>query len=151
MQNLFSLTLIVLLSAVAVSAQTAGNLKPGSERNEVEYAAHLKDKPDSSDKRRAKLKDDASLRAPGVLRLGPSKTFLRNGLSTNDVVRFLGKPASVSEDQQGNARLTTYTFPRGEGRVIVAEFANGALIRSRTEVRQQLVKASATTQGEEAR
>lgn len=154
MQNLFSLTLIVLLSAVAASAQTAGDLKPGSERNKAEYAAHLKGnaaaeregKPVSGDKRKAKLKEDAGLRAPGVLRLGPSRTYLRSGLSTDDVVRFLGQPASVSEEQEGNTRLTIYRFPRGEGRVIVAEFSNGALIRSRTEIGPEL-----TTRDKEAR
>ncbi|MGB7922150.1 MAG: hypothetical protein WCF57_02775 [Pyrinomonadaceae bacterium] len=143
MQHLFSLTLTVFLSAVAVSAQTAGNLKPDSGRDKAEYAAHLKEprlagregKLSASDKRKARLEEDARLRAPGVVRLGPSKTYLKAGLSTGDVVRFLGKPASVSEAQEGNTRLTTYVFPRGEGRVIVAEFANGALVRSRTETR----------------
>jgi hypothetical protein len=145
LQHLFSFTLIVLLSAVAVSAQTAGDLKPGSERNEAEYAAHLKDH-GVSDKKKAKLKEEAGLRAPGVVRLGPSRTFLRTGLSTDDVVKFLGQPSSVSETQEGSARLTIYIFQRGEGRVIVAEFTNGALIRSRTEIRQDL-----TTRCEEAR
>lgn len=144
MQYLFSVTLFVLLSTIAVSAQTAKNSEPGSERKVAEYASHLKDprlaaregKPVDSDSKKAKLKEEAALRAPGVVRLGPSRTYLKTGLSTNDVVRFLGKPASVSEArQEGDARLTTYVFPRGEGRVIIAEFADGALVRLRSETR----------------
>jgi hypothetical protein len=147
-QKLFCLIATILLSAAAISAQTSRDSKPGSERSQSEYAAHLKDpklaeREGNSDKRKARLKEDANLRAPGVLRLGPSRTYLRDGLSTDDVVRLLGTPASVSEKQEGNARLTTYMFPRGDGRVIIAEFANGALIRSRTEICQELTTTAA--------
>jgi hypothetical protein len=143
MRNFFSLISIVLLSAVAASAQTAGDLKPQSERGqEAGYAAHLRvSKPAEREgksvtgaRAKARLNKDAKLRAPQVLRVGPSTTYLKNGLSADEVVRFLGQPGSVSEEQEGDARLTTYIFPRGEGRIIVAEFKDGALVGSRTEL-----------------
>lgn len=152
MRKFFSLTSIVLLSAVAVSAQATKDLKPDSERRKVEYTAHLKgDKvgrghegKSSADARtKAKLKGDARVRAPHVLRVGPSTTYLKHGLSADEVVRLLGEPVSVSDRQEGDARLATYVFPRGEGRVLVAEFKNGALISSRSEIREEFTATTA--------
>ena len=132
MQKIFSLIAVILLLEVAVSAQTARDLKSDSERGQAEYAAHLKgSKVDGSGGK--KVKGDAKLRASNVLRVGPSTTYLKHGLSTDEVVRFLGQPGSTSERQEGDARLATYIFPRGEGRFIVAEFKNGALVSSRAE------------------
>jgi hypothetical protein len=68
-----------------------------------------------------------------VLRLGPTTTYLKNGLSTEEVVKLLGKPYSVSEQLEGGRLLTTYIFPRSEGRVLIAQFENGLLIGSRME------------------
>jgi hypothetical protein len=70
----------------------------------------------------------------GVVRVGPSTTYLKQGLSTEEVVRFLGEPTEVFEREEGSDALT-YVFRRSEGRVLVAEFVKGALVRSRTETR----------------
>jgi hypothetical protein len=68
--------------------------------------------------------------APGVLRVGPSTIYLKNGLRAGEVVRFLGQPATRLERRGRDSRLATYTFARGDGRVLVAEFENGRLISS---------------------
>jgi len=81
----------------------------------------------------AKRSRDESRRAARVLRVGPSTTYLKNGLSLDEVVMLLGKPASRSERLDGVVRLTTCVFPRSGGRVLVAEFENGLLVSSRTE------------------
>jgi hypothetical protein len=154
MRNFFSLISIVLLSAVAVAAQAAKDLKSDSGREKVEYSSHLKGykvgrghegKTGADARTKAKVRGAARVRAPHVLRVGPSTTYLRHGLSTDEVVRFLGEPVSVSERQEGDAHLATYIFPRGAGRVLVAEFKNGSLISSRAEL------TTATAQDQEAR
>ena len=72
------------------------------------------------------------VRRIGVVRVGPSTTYLKQGLSTEEVVKLLGEPTSISE---GNSGEVTYEFPRAEGRVLLAEFVNGSLVSSRTETR----------------
>lgn len=151
MQHLFSLVAVVLLLVVAASAQTAGDsLKPDSEGGQTEYTAHrngnlaarLEGGRVTGARTGAKLNGEARVRAPQVIRVGPSTTYLKPGLSTDDVVRLLGHPASVSERQEGDSRLATYIFARGEGRVIVAEFKNGSLINSRAEIRGAITAAA---------
>jgi hypothetical protein len=77
-------------------------------------------------------------RKAGVIRVGPSTTYLKEGFSLEEVVRLLGEPVAVSEHQSGNESVTTYEFPRGHNRVLIAEFVNGALVNSRTETRAQV-------------
>lgn len=73
--------------------------------------------------------------SPRVVSVGPRTTYLKEGLSTEEVVKLLGRPAEVSELEEGGAKVVSYVFPRGEGRVLVAEFVNGRLVRSRVETR----------------
>jgi hypothetical protein len=79
--------------------------------------------------------------APRVISVGPRTTYLKEGLSTEDVRRLLGKPAAISERNQNGSTVTTYEFPRGEGRVLIVEFVDGALARSRTEIQPPAVPA----------
>lgn len=74
------------------------------------------------------------VRKIGVVRVGPSTTYLKQGLSTEEVVRLLGEPTEVFERTEGSDALT-YVFTRSEGRVLIAEFVKGALVSSRTETR----------------
>lgn len=74
------------------------------------------------------------VRKIGVVRVGPSTTYLKQGLSTEEVVRLLGEPTTISEREDGSG-ATTYEFPRGEGRVLVAEFVKDSLVSSRIEKR----------------
>jgi hypothetical protein len=70
---------------------------------------------------------------PGVVRVGPRTTYLKEGLSTDEVVRLLGKPLSISERSEKGVVVKTYEFQRGEGQMLVAEFENNLLVRSHTE------------------
>ena len=79
-----------------------------------------------------------TLRRAGIVRVGPSTTYLKEGFSLEEVLRLLGAPAAISERHDGDEFVTTYEFPRGQNRILIAEFVNGALVRSRTETRVQL-------------
>ena len=74
----------------------------------------------------------------GVVRFGPRSTYLKEGLRTQEVLRLLGQPSTVSERHEGDAVVTRYEFDRSEGRIIVAEFVSDALVRSRTETKVAL-------------
>ena len=76
-----------------------------------------------------------TLRRAGIVRVGPSTTYLKEGFSLEEVLRLLGEPAAISERHDGDESVTTYEFPRGQNRILIAEFVNGALVRSRTETR----------------
>jgi hypothetical protein len=79
---------------------------------------------------------------PGVVRVGPSTTYLKEGLSTEQVVRLLGEPSGISERVEKDLLVTTYEFPRAGGRVLIAEFVGDALIDSRIETRAQVAQAA---------
>jgi hypothetical protein len=87
----------------------------------------------------AQTRDNVSASAPqrivrdGVVHVGPRSTYLQEGLSTEEVVRLLGEPVTISERDERGVRVTTYEFAQSEGRTLVAEFMKGVLIRSRTE------------------
>jgi hypothetical protein len=78
---------------------------------------------------------------PGVLQVGPRTTYLKEGLSAEEVVRLLGQPSAVYETSVDDIVVTTYEFPRGEGRVLIAEFVKSMLIRSTMETRAQVARA----------
>jgi hypothetical protein len=78
-----------------------------------------------------------SLRKPRVVRVGPPTTYLKEGLRTEEVLRVLGEPSTVSERVEQGLVVTTYEFPRGEGRILIAEFISDALVRTRIETRSQ--------------
>ena len=79
-----------------------------------------------------------TVRRAGIVRVGPSTTYLKEGFSLEEVLRLLGEPAAISERRDGNEFISTYEFPRGQNRFLIAEFVNGALVRSRTETRVQV-------------
>jgi hypothetical protein len=74
-------------------------------------------------------------RKAGVVRLGTPTTYLKEGLTLDEVFRLLGERENASEREDNGAIVTTYEFQRGETRVLVAEFVNNTLVRSRTETR----------------
>jgi hypothetical protein len=125
MKKVFILISFILLSAMAVSAQTTKSEHANSRA--------------SRDAKKT-LTGNKNVRAsdPRVLKLGTSTTYLNNGLSIYDVLRVLGQPTSVSERQDGELQLATYTFPRSEGRVLIAEFENGVLMSSRMETTEEV-------------
>jgi hypothetical protein len=98
--------LAVLIAVVNISAQTSGAKRP--------YVT----------------------RKPVALRLGPPTTYLKEGLTTQEVVKLLGEPTSILDREDNGVAMKTYEFPRGGNRILVADFVNGALINSRIETRQ---------------
>lgn len=131
MKKVFILISFILLSAIAVSAQTETKAEHANSR--------------ASRDAKKTLTSNKNIRAsdPRVLKLGPSTTYLSKGLSIYDVLRVLGQPISVSERQDGELQLATYTFPRSEGRVLIAEFENGVLVRSRVETAGEVAQNEA--------
>ncbi|HZE64773.1 MAG TPA: hypothetical protein VE056_12885 [Pyrinomonadaceae bacterium] len=79
---------------------------------------------------------------PGVVRVGPTTTYLKEGLSTEQVIRLLGQPSAITERAEKDLIVTMYEFPRGEGRVLIAEFVSDALIASRIETRVQIAQSA---------
>jgi hypothetical protein len=149
MQKFFIIAALVLLSSITVAAQSASEQKPLSDSSQAEFAKRAEAgretiapaAPIMSDKTRTgATRRQVRIVDGRVLRLGPTTTYLKNGLSTEEVVSLLGKPASVSERQEGNKLLATYTFSRSEGRVLIAEFENGVLTGSRTETTEAFEK-----------
>jgi hypothetical protein len=69
--------------------------------------------------------------SPAVVRLGPTTTFMRNGLSRQEVVKLLGEPFSTVETMDGNAVVTTCVFHRSGDRILIAQFRDDVLIASR--------------------
>jgi hypothetical protein len=128
MRKVLSSIAVMALCLAAASAQAMireGLNDPG--RSEVEKVA-------------AKRNKDTGRRDSRVLRLGPRATYLKEGLSLVEVVRLLGKPASVSERSDGERRIETYVFALSEGRILIAEFENDVLLGSRTEIRQDVAQ-----------
>lgn len=75
--------------------------------------------------------------ASRVVRVGPRSTYLKEGLSTEDVLRMVGRPSDVFERFEDGKSVMVYVFERGENRVLVAEFVEGRLVRSRIESRAE--------------
>ena len=142
MRKVLSLLIVMVAAMVCVSAQTrqerrrftdekGATLNPNKTAKEAE--AFL---PGTSFSYSA---DDFK---PGVVRVGPRTTYLKEGLRTDEVIRLLGKPTSISERTENDIVITTYEFQRGEGHMLIAEFVDGVLVRSRTELRDaQTVQA----------
>jgi hypothetical protein len=65
-----------------------------------------------------------------VITLGPRKTYLKNGLTADEVVRLLGQPLNVHHSMDGTA---VYMFQRGQNRVLIADFVDSILVDSRIE------------------
>lgn len=149
MQKFFIIAAFVLLSSMTVAAQTASEQKTLADSKQAEFAKRAEVgrettapiTPIMSDKTKTSVARKQVRIVDGrVLRVGPTTTYLKNGLSTEEVVQLLGKPASVSERQESNKLMATYTFSRSEGRVLVAEFENGVLTGSRTETIEEFEK-----------
>jgi bifunctional ADP-heptose synthase (sugar kinase/adenylyltransferase) len=81
-------------------------------------------------------------RKAGVVRVGPSTTYLKEGFTLEEVLRLLGEPASITEHKSGSDVVTTYEFPRGQNRVLIAEFVKGELVSSRVETHEELARKS---------
>jgi len=134
MRKILSIVIISLAAMVCVSAQTT--------KDRTKYA---------EDKGTSRLGIPAATEAflpgtaynysvddfkPGVVKVGPRTTYLKEGLRTDEVVRLLGKPTSTSERTESELVITTYEFKRAEGHFLMAEFVSGVLVHSWTEIRE---------------
>lgn len=129
MRKIIFLVIVMLSAIVGVSAQTQEQ-KGNSEQRQKEKAVSF-----------WRVSRNPGSRPTGVLRLGPPTTYLKEGLSTEEVLRLLGEPDSISQRDYKGVIVTTYAFPRGEGRILIAEFVSDALVRSRVEMREQIAQA----------
>jgi len=62
-----------------------------------------------------------------VVDLGNRTTYLKSGLSVEDVISVLGKPILIRREVSDSADLLVYVFARGDGRTLVARFSNSLL------------------------
>ncbi len=107
------IVIAVLIAVVNVSAQTSRTQKSGSRVHRT-----------------------------SAIRIGPPTTYLKEGLTAEQVIRILGEPLNVSEREVSGETVKTFEFQRGANRVLVAEFVKGALISSRTETRTPLIASN---------
>ena len=143
MYKFFIIAAFVLFSAVTAAAQTSSEPKALPETSQVELAKRTENlggvatpggiarvQTTAAERRR----QSGGVVDGRVLKVGPTTTYLKNGLRTEEVVRLLGRPVSITERRDGEHLLAIYTFERSSGRVLVAEFENGVLVRSGMEV-----------------
>lgn len=138
MQKFFIITAFILLSAAAATAQTTAEQKPLSD-SKVEFATSAEaDSSGRSPILSVKGRQTERIVDGRVLRVGPTTTYLKNGLSLEEVLKLMGRPATRSERLEAGRLLTVYAFPRSQGRVLIAQFENGLLTDSRMETTDAL-------------
>jgi hypothetical protein len=116
----FAAAVIITLTVVGVSAQQAGDT---ATRSRDRKASH-----------------SVSGTPSRVVVVGPPTTFLKMGLSEEEVVTFLGDPESKAQAWHGGRSITTYSYDRGYGRVLRIEFKEGLLAGYRNETKAEDVK-----------
>ena len=145
MLKFLRLVIVIMWAMVSVSAQTEQDLKGSLETKhvtaKVTVPATRDADEDASYVRQTSYSYSADDFKPGVVQVGPRTTYLKEGLSTEDVVRLLGKPSAITERNEKDIVVTIYEFPRSEGRVLIAEFVNEVLVRFTMETRGQVAKA----------
>jgi hypothetical protein len=144
MYKIVSLVIIIMSVIVTASAQTKQKLNRSLEAREIALKAERSainsvDK-DTSYVGEVSYSYPADEFKPGVVQVGPRTTYLKEGFSVEEVKRLLGTPSAISERTENSVVVTTYEFPRAEGRVLIAEFKNGLLVRSTMESRAQVVR-----------
>jgi hypothetical protein len=132
MRNILVLVIVLICAVVSVSAQTEVDLKRYFEGRHVSLKMNLPATKDG-------VNVTIDIRKPGFVQVGPPTTYLKEGLKTEEVFRLLGKPLSRSERVEKDMLMTIYEFARGEGRILVAEFINDALVRSSIETREKVL------------
>jgi hypothetical protein len=129
MRKIIILVIVMVSGIAGVSAQTQEQVKEKSQPRQQEKVVSF-----------WRVSHNPGSRLTGVLRLGPPTTYLKEGLSSEEVLRLLGQPGSISQRDDKGAIVTTYEFPRGEGRILIAEFVRDALVRFRVETREQIAQ-----------
>jgi hypothetical protein len=78
-------------------------------------------------------KSERRVHRTSAVRVGPPTTYLKDGLTTEQVLRILGQPINVIQREENGVIIKTYEFQRGANRILVAEFVKDTLVGSRTE------------------
>ena len=145
MRKFLSLVIVIMSAMVSGSAQTGQDLKRSLESkhvtSKVDVPATRNTDEDASYIRQTAYSYPADDFKPGVVQVGPRTTYLKEGLSTEEVVRLLGKPSAITERNEKDVLVTIYEFPRGEGRVLIAAFVKGGLVRFTMETRGEVARA----------
>ena len=131
MHKILGIVIVIMAAMVSSTAQTGPNGTRYSEAKSV----NLRTDAVEASYPRTSYSYPAEDFKPGVVRVGPRTTYLKEGLRTDEVVRLLGKPVSISERSDNDVVIATYQFRRGDGRMLIAEFVGGVLVRSRLETR----------------
>ena len=124
MHKLLNPLAVILCFAAVASAQT------GADNTRRQRA---------TEKRVSRREQSDAAHDARVLQLAPTVTYLKVGLSLFEVVRGVGQPLAVA-DRQDDARRVTYTFRGGRGRVLLAEFVDGRLVRAETVARANFAR-----------
>ena len=143
MRKLIYLAVVIMCALVSVSAQVSAQVSADRKQYVEDKSASLR-----VEKVPATIVEENSLPhtsysysiddfKPGVVRVGPRTTYLKQGLRTDEVVYLLGKPVSISERTEKGVVMATYEFQRGEGRVLIAEFENNRLVHTQMETRPE--------------
>lgn len=134
MSKVLVIVIMVFAAAAGVAAQTQDELRQsGSVRN---ASVKIGTPRIGNEVNAASVDQPLTRNIDRVIYLGPRTTYLQEGLSTKQVRRLLGKPATISERSENGSVVTTYEFERAEGRILIVEFVNDMLTRSRTEIHQ---------------
>ncbi|MFN2491502.1 MAG: hypothetical protein ABR501_01285 [Pyrinomonadaceae bacterium] len=145
MNKFLIFVMVIICAAITASAQTE-NVKGrdtghGAATNHVDASDVDDDQRDVSARRISYEYTSPHSKKIGVVRIGSPTTYLKRGLTVEDVMRVLGEPAGLSTRIEDGKVVTIYEFQRGGERMLVAEFVNDRLIRSRTEKREQVARA----------
>jgi hypothetical protein len=147
MRNLLALVIVVGCAAVSVSAQADHARQDRKQYLEDKTVTLRVDK--AAPAVGSEVEDNFLPRTsysypvadfkPGVVRVGRRTTYIKEGLSTAEVVRLLGRPSLITERSENEMVVTTYEFQRSEGQILIAEFVKDLLVRSRSESRDDRV------------
>jgi hypothetical protein len=137
MQKVLGIVIVIMAAMVCVSAQTRQDGVRYSEHKESVLKLNANGTESEAFYPGTSYSYPVEDFKPGVVQVGPRTTYLKEGLRTDEVVRLLGKPASISERKENDILITTYEFHRGEGRILIAEFVRDILVRSRLETRDE--------------
>jgi hypothetical protein len=142
MYKVLSIIIVIIFAMAGATAQTKLHRRQHSEADNVVVRIDLRGAEADASYPRTSYSYPVEDFKPGVVRVGPRTTYLKEGLRTDEVVGLLGKPVSISERNADGLVVTIYAFQRGEGRILIAEFLSGVLVRSWIETRdEQVVKA----------
>jgi hypothetical protein len=142
MRKVLSIIVVIVSAMVGATAQTKPHRRQHSDANNVVVRIDLLAAEADASYPRTSYSYPVEDFRPGVVKVGPRTTYLKEGLRTDEVVRLLGKPVSITERNENGIVVTIYAFQRGERRILIAEFLGGLLVRSWIETRdEQVVKA----------